>query len=227
MLHLYDFTYVYPTGDIIRAVNNIINRDYGSFIDSTSLFAHPIFDAFQIVIKGKDPYFGSDIPPSFMRRATEVTKLLWLPKSTPIPSIKGLKKAIETGKIGENIRVGSLTTYQIENMIQAYHHQEDRYGRVRDLPEELKGFFAGVKTWEVDPEAMVMAYSNQKRFEIEDAKDQFERWQKRNTKAAYWQEEDERKKMEAKIDKLFAEIDEMAQNLSDITGTDFRFKRIK
>ena len=220
----YDFTYTYPLGDIYRAVTNLAAGDYESFVDSTSLFAHPIFDAFQVIIKGKDPYFGTPIEGGLERKAAELVKLLWLPKSFPIPSVEGLIEAIKTGKVGENLRVGDITTYQIENLIQAYHGQEDRYGRVRELPEELRAFFTGVKTWDIDPKVLVAKFLKQKQFEISDARSVYANWLIKNSKAAYWQKDKEKEKLDKKIARWEKEMKEAREARKVLTGVDYRTK---
>lgn len=215
----YDFTYTYPTGDITKAINNLFSGDTDSFSEDVQLFAHPIFDAYSILVKGEDPYWRTPIKDPLMRRVTELVKLLWLPQSAPIPSIQGLIEGIKTGDIGENLRVGKLTTYQIESLIQAYQKQEDRYGRVRKLPEELKNFFTGVRTWDVNPDILIAQYIKQKKFAIEDAEKTYENWLKRNTKAAYWQEEEQEALLERKRAKIEADILRVGELLESMDPT--------
>ena len=218
----YDFTYTYPLGDVYRAIANLTQGDYKSFVDSTSLFAHPIFDAFQVVVKGRDPFSGSEIEGGLERKAAELVKLLWLPKSAPIPSIQGLIEGIKTGKVGENLRVGSLTPYQLANLIRTYHGQEDRYGRVRRMSEELKGFFTGVKTWDIDPKALVAQFLKQKEYEINEAKDAYANWLIKNSKAAYWEKDREKEKLDKKVKKWEEEMKKAREARKTLTGVDMR-----
>ncbi len=146
----YDFTYTYPTGDLIQAITNLTSGDIESFTESAQLFAHPIFDAFSILVKGRDPYWGTPIDRPVIRRVTELAKLLWLPQSAPIPSIQGLIEGIKNGKgtderlqqIENNFRVCQSKYNTLINSLNTQEPTEvDPKVTPVDKPNEAKDFY--------------------------------------------------------------------------------------
>lgn len=203
-LKAFDLTYMYPTGDLERASRALLRGDMTSFTNAIDLFTHPIFDAWSILVQGRQPYWQYKIRGPFMNRVYEFIKTIWTPASAPIPSFKALLK-------GE-IRAGKLTPHQIEVILDAYYQQPDRYGRIRKLPEEVKNFFTGIRTWDVNPKELLGQRLNQIRAEIMDEIPALRGWLIRNTKTADWEKLDQMKEVTDTIKPLIKE----AQEINDL-----------
>lgn len=217
-----DLTYIYPTGDFERGFRALIAALKGdptgveSMKDAMDLFAHPIFDAWSVLIEGRNPYWGTKVKGGFLGRIAEVAKLLWIPASAPIPSIESLNQLIKTGKFEP--RAGMLTGYQIKAIIDAYWQEPDQYGRVKVLPEEVKNFFTGLRTWNVEPGALLAQYINTQRGERNDAVASFKSWMRRHTKAPAWELADQIKALEKKLKKIDTNIMETIDLLDKLWG---------
>lgn len=183
-----DLTYIWPTGEPERAIKALRKGDIDTFKDAIDLFAHPVFDAWSILIEGRQPYWGTKIQGGFFKRMAEIAKLLWVPASAPIPSAKSLTESIKAGKFEP--RTGALTGYQMKALIDAWNQQPDRYGRSRILSEEIKNFFTGLRSWNVEPDKVLMQSIKAMRVEASTLKWQFKGWLASNTKAPAWEIKD-------------------------------------
>jgi len=192
-----DMSYIYPTGEfekVIRAtVGSMLRRgkvDWKAFAEGADIMAHPVFDTWSILVEGRYPGYAGKVPGGLAGRAAEAAKLLWIPASAPIPSFKGLSQALKEGtfKPKEHIRPGALTPHQIETILRAWNQESDAWGRTRSFPEEVKNFFTGLRTWDVDPQKELARYMRGKQREARDIMINAGSWSKRNTKAPGWEQ---------------------------------------
>jgi len=186
-----DLTYVWPTGEFGRAFRSLVAfgkgdpRAINTFKEALNLMAHPVFDIYSIVIRGRDPYWDAKLPVTGswikdgMNRVAEIAKSIYLPASTPIPSLKGILKG--------DVRPGKLTGYQLRAIIRAYLQEPDQYGRVKSLPEEVKNFFTGLRTWNVEPEKLILQSVRADRAQVNEILARLKSWIRNNTKAPAWE----------------------------------------
>jgi len=202
-----DLTYIWPTGDIERGIKSLVRGDVDTFKDAIDLFAHPVFDAWSILIEGRQPYWGTKIQGGFFKRIAEIAKLLWLPASAPIPSAKSLTESLRAGKFEP--RAGALTGYQMKALIDAWNQEPDKYGRVRILSEEIKGFFTGLRTWNVEPDKVLLQSHRAIKSEAMQLRGDYFNWLANNKMAPEWEIKDRREKMMKEYDKLLEKANEI------------------
>lgn len=184
-LKAFDLTYTWPTGEFERAIRSVLAGDVEGVVTAMNLFAHPIFDAYSILIRGRDPYWDTKLPATGswikdgLNRVAEIAKAIYLPASAPIPSFKGLLK-------GE-VRPGKLTGYQLRAILKAYLQEPDQYGKVKSLPEEVKNFFTGLRTWNVEPEKLIIQSARADRAQMNEILGRLRSWLRNNTKAPAWE----------------------------------------
>lgn len=214
-LKAFDLTYIWPTGEFERAIKAALKGDVKSFTEAVSLFVHPIFDIYSILVRGKDPYWDTDLPitKSWLKdgvnRIAEIAKSIYLPASTPLPSFKGLLKG--------DLVPGKLTGYQLKNIIDAYNQKVDRYGRVKSLPEEVKNFFTGLRTWNVEPDKLLLQSVRALEWERIEIANQFKSWLRSNASAPAWQIKD-------KKDTMFKAVEKVNKRIQGATDV---YKKIK
>lgn len=214
-LKAFDLTYIWPTGEFERAIKSAIKGDVSSLTEAMSLFAHPVFDIYSVLVRGKDPYWDTDLPitknwlKDGVNRIAEIAKSIYLPASTPLPSFKGLLKG--------DIVPGKLTGYQLKAIIDAYNQKVDRYGRVKSLPEEVKNFFTGLRTWNVEPDKLLIQSVRALEWERIEIANQFKSWLKNNASAPKWQIED-------KKDTMFKAVEKVNKRIQGATEV---YKKIK
>lgn len=220
-----DLTYIWPTGEIEKATRSLLKGDFESFKNSIDLLSHPIFDAWSIMIEGQQPYWGTKIPGGFPTRLAEIIKLLWIPGSAPIPSLKSLTESIKAGKFLP--RSGAITPPQIKALIDAWNQEPDRYGRVRVLSEEVKGFLTGFKTFNVEPDKLLMQSIKAMRSEASELKWQLKSWIANNTKAPAWEIKDKIDDFNKRITKLLEKADEAMELYSELKKGGFLVQKEK
>lgn len=192
-LKAFDLTYIWPTGDFDRAARALMAGDRTAFYNSVDLFSHPIFDFYSILMQNRDPYrneaVSSELDP-FSRQLEERGKALlrsvYLPASSPIPDIDALTKE-------GRLKPGLLTGYQIKNLIDAYNGVSDKWGRVKNLPEEVKNFLTGIRTWDVRPDILIQNYQRDLKRQMVDEQMDFRKWMKNNSRQASKAEIEDRK----------------------------------
>ncbi|MBK8424428.1 MAG: hypothetical protein IPL30_11120 [Elusimicrobia bacterium] len=171
----FDLGYIWPTGEFDKAARAALVGDAESFTDSIDLFQHPLFDAYSILFNNfntRNRQNVANVNDPMPRRAAdkmaELARMLYVPASSPIPSIRGLAKG--------RYEPGLLTGYQIKTLYDAYHGVEDRFGRTREVPEELRAFFTGIRTWEIRPDDTKKAFRMRKAGEFQEAKRELRRY---------------------------------------------------
>jgi len=220
-----DLTYLWPTGDIERGIRALAKGDVDTFKDAIDLFAHPIFDAWSILIEGRQPYWGTKIQGGFFKRMAEIAKLLWVPASAPLPSMKSLTESMKAGKFEP--RAGILTGYQMKALIDAWNQEPDRYGKVRVLPEEVKAFFTGLRTWNVDPDITLMKSIKAMRSEASELKWELTSWLASNTKAPAWEIKDRTDNFNKRIAKLLEKANEAMELYKELKKGGFLVQKEK
>lgn len=245
-LKVFDMSYINPFGDLDRIFNATIGSvirgqkpDIKSIQDATDFFSLPLMDAFQIAIKGEDPTYGTKYN-TFAERAKAFFAYFYMPASMPVPNLGGLAQGkgfgpalsitkTPSGRIGEitrnegqgNIRPGALTGPQFKAIIDAYNGAPDRYGRVRNLPEEVKNFFTGVRTWDVQPEALLAQAVRKCRSDMIQARDDYKTWVGRNLSAPKWEIEQHAKTMMETLDQLAKQINEIGDLAKEMEKDNF------
>jgi hypothetical protein len=196
-LKIFDMSFLWPTGDIERFGKSILKGDVAGAKDSLDFFSHPLFDIWSILVKGQDPQWGTKYR-TIVDRAKAAAAYLYLPASMPIPSLEGL--------LHGDVRPGNLTGQQIKAIIDAYNGQPDQYGRVKQLPEEIKNFFTGIRTWDVDPEKLLAQAAIQRSGQIRDLQGEYAKWLRKNTLAPQWEKDAKNKAFVEGVEKISAEL---------------------
>lgn len=170
----FDLGYIWPTGEFDKAARAAMVGDSESFIDSIDLFQHPLFDAYSIVFNNFNTRnrqsvanVNDPMPRQYADKFAEVVRQIYVPASSPIPSIRGMGE--------KRFEPGLLTGYQIKTLYDAYHGVEDRFGRTREVPEELRAFLTGIRTWEIRPEDTKKAFRMRKAAELQEARRELRR----------------------------------------------------
>ncbi len=165
----FDLGYIWPSGDFQKAAKAALAGDVKSFTDSINLFQHPIFDAHSVLFNNYDTRAGRNVSnpndPLPMQAADKMANILsqiYVPASSPVPSLPALMKG--------RIEPGLFSGYQMKTIYDAYHGVQDRFGRTRQMPEELRAFATGIRTWEVNPDDIVKSYLFRKKGEMNEAK---------------------------------------------------------
>ena len=231
-LKVFDFQYIWPTGGIERGIRALLKGDVASLTDAMDLFSHPLFDIWSIVVQGKEPAFGTPVRPGgglprqIWDTARAAASYLYLPASMPIPNLEGLLQGDKfapamipefdaqgqpTGKMipnpeGGNIRPGALTGQQFRAIIDAYNQAPDRYGRVKELPEEIKNFFTGIKTWSVEPAKLLAQAAVIRNAQIREAQARLSSWVSRNISAPKWEKDQKIKQFQEEIAQPTADL---------------------
>ena len=187
-----DLSYIAPIGEFSKVMKNLLRGDYGAAAEAANLLQHPIFDAFQILVKGQDPYWDTRIPGGFEARIMRLARELWVPQSIPIPNLKEL---IKEGKL----EPGNLTTTQIKRIIDAYNQKP---GHDRGLAEELVGFFAGIRTYNLDIDKIITDEISNMAYRLREMEREHNAWIRRHPGAS----EDRLKARLVDFDKKAAEI---------------------
>lgn len=165
----FDLGYIWPTGEFQKAAKAALTGDVQSFFDSIDLFQHPIFDAHSVLFNNYDTRARRGVSdpndPLPMQAADKMANILsqiYVPASSPVPSLPALMKG--------RIEPGLFSGYQMKTIYDAYHGVQDRFGRTRKMPEELRAFATGIRTWEVNPDDIVKSYLFRKKGEMNEAK---------------------------------------------------------
>ncbi len=173
----FDLGYIWPTGEFQKAAKAALAGDVESFVDSIDLFQHPLFDAYSVMFnnyntktRNKISNTNDPLPRQTADKMAELARQIYVPASSPIPSISGLMR----GKY----EPGLLTGYQIKTLYDTFNGVQDRFGRTREVPEELRAFFTGIRTWTVHPEDVVESYKRRKVGELFEAKQELRRYLK-------------------------------------------------
>jgi hypothetical protein len=215
-LKVFDFSYLWPTGDFERMGKAIARGDVKGFLSAIDFLAHPLLDVWGILASGRDPTWGTKYR-SFWERLEAAAKLLYLPASMPIPSLEGLLKG--------DVRPGALTGPQIKAIIDAFNGQPDAYGRVKELPEEIKNFFTGIRTWSVEPEKLLAQAAAIRVGQIRELQSELTRWVRRNSKAPQWEIENQTKKFKDRIEKIGSELGDIKALRDELKKTGFQVTR--
>lgn len=161
----FDLGYIWPTGDFQKAGKAALAGDVESFVDTIDLFQHPLFDAYSVLFNNYNTRTRQNVsnvndplPRRTADKMAEVVRQIYVPASSPIPSIIGLKKG--------RFEPGLLTGYQIKILYDAFHGVQDRFGRTREVPEELRSFMTGIRTWQIHPDDIVESYVRRKAGEM-------------------------------------------------------------
>ena len=241
-LKVFDFSFLWPTGDIERFGKSILKGDVAGAKDSLDFFSHPLFDIWSILIKGQDPQWGTKYQ-TIIDRAKAAAAYLYLPASMPIPNLEGLLQGEKYGPAtievtdpntgekkrvpnpeGGNIRPGKLTGPQIKAVIDAYNGQPDPYGRVKQLPEEIKNFFSGIRTWDVDPEKLLAQAAIQRDVQIRLLRGEYAKWLRKNTLAPQWEKDAKNKDFVEGVEKISAELRDIGAIGRELRAGGFKAK---
>ena len=229
-LKQFDLTYMYPTGAHERAIRSIVASLKGdpegikTFSDAANLLAHPIFDIWSILVQGRDPYWGTEISGGFWGKLAQIAKTLWIPASAPIPSVESIVQSIKGGNFQP--RAGSLTPYQIETLIKAYYQEPDAWsGDPKSMPEELKNFFTGIRTWTLHPEEILAKAQLSIRNEIGKLDADLKGYLQRNIMAPNWEIARKMTKYDKKLQKLLDEYQDLTELYDDLQKGGFLLKK--
>ena len=215
-LKVNDISYLWPTGDINHAIKAIFSGDEEGLKESLDFFSHPIFDLVQIAVKGEDPTYGTKYR-SFVDKAKAALGFLYLPASMPIPNLEGL---IKEG----DLRPGTLTGSQIKKIIDAFNQQPDKYGRVPKLPEEVKNFFSGVRTWDVEPAKLLAQAAVIRNAEIRELQSELTNWIIRNSKAPAWEKDERKARFTKDVDRIAAELRDIGALYKELQAGGFKVR---
>ena len=215
-LKVFDFTYIWPTGDYERLGKAIVRGDVKGIGSALDFMAHPVLDIWAILFKGIDPTWGTKYR-SLKERAAAAVKLLYLPASMPIPNLEGLLQG--------DIRPGNLTGPQVKAIIDAYNQQPDQYGRVKDLPEEVKNFFTGIRSWNVEPEALLAQAAVVRNAQIRELQSELGSWIRKNSKAPKWEIDNHVSQFKKRIDVLKQELGNIKQVRDEFARDGFLLRR--
>lgn len=200
----FDIGYIWPAGEFQKAGNAVLAGDAEAFIDSIDLFQHPIFSVYSVLFDNYDTHNrrsvsnkNDPLPRQAADKMAKIAEQIYVPASSPIPSIPGLREG--------RVEPGLLTGYQIKTLYDALHGVQDIYGRTRSFPEELKNFATGVRTWTIYPEDIITSYKRRKVGELFEAKQEARRYLRM---PSITKEERERRLADLKrrIDKITSDI---------------------
>lgn len=176
-----DLSNIWPTGQLGEVIKAINKGDVSALAKVLNVAQSPIFDLIMIA-KGLDPASLNELPPGAWSRIGLAIQRIWMPQSMPIPSGGTIEQLIKTGKFEP--RAGILTTNQIKRLIDAYW-QEGLSGT--SLPEEVRAFLTGVRSYVVDPEQVLGMASRSIDKQYEDLKSASNKWSYRNQKSPEWE----------------------------------------
>ena len=214
-LKVFDFSFLWPTGDIERMFKSILKGDIKGLADALDFFSLPLLDAWSIAIQGQDPQWGTKYR-TIVDRAKAAAAYLYLPASRPIPNLEGLLKG--------DVRPGNLTGPQIKAVIDAFNGQPDQYGRTKQLPEEIKNFFTGIRTWDVDPEKLLAQAAIQRSGQIRELQGEYARWLRKNTLAPQWEKDAKQKAFVEGVEKISAELRDIGTLGRELRAGGFKAK---
>jgi hypothetical protein len=208
-LKLFDWSYISPFGTVDRMLNATIGRaiqgkpvDIKSLHDASDFFVMPILDVITI-LKGRDPAFGTEYD-TIAERLMKIFQYVYLPSSSPIPDMEAFMKG--DWSPGKNLQPGPLTGPQVKAIIDAYNENPDRFGRIKHLPEEIKNFLTGLRTWDVNPIQLIYQTYRKKKFERDEIIKELMTWAGAHQKAQPWQIEQKREEIQEKAKKLADEL---------------------
>ena len=218
-LYAIDISYLNPWGDYEKLVKGLFRGDIVGAVKSMDMFTHPLLDLLQIIVKQKDP--RTSMPYDNFGKSLEAAfQLLFLPPSSPIPNLGGILKGHfgpgatrvidpitgkETLKLNEgegNWRPGVLTGAQFKAIYDAYNNNPTDMMRFKSLPEEVRNFLTGIRTFEVDPELLLYRAARlivQEEIEI---KKDYKNWIKNNATAPAWERDEHIKAMADRLNEL-------------------------
>jgi hypothetical protein len=202
---VFDFTYIYPAGDIQKAARAALAGDIGSFKDAINLFAHPVLDLYSILLQDRDPTWGTKLPGGFKEQVARALTQVWLPASAPIPSLKAL--------VHGEIRAGSLTPYQVKTLIDSWYGEAPIGREPKKFTEELKNFLTGVRTFDLNPEQIMKTYLRSKRFELTESVNEYRTWLKQNPGAKDYEVNDKLKALQAKQKKISEALKQASEDI--------------
>jgi len=211
---IFDMSYIWPIGNLTRPLKGLLSGDTKGMLDALSFMNAPAIDAYQILVKGKDPQWGQDYP-GFFDKVAAFAKLFYLPASSPIPSLPALLKG--------DLRPGTLTGPQFKSIIDAYNKQP--YGKLqyeKEFPTEIKNFVTGIRTWKLDPEKVLAQYIGSKRAEAQAEQSRFTTWMRDNWKAKDWEIKKKSDATAEHIKKALADAEKAARLLHDLKRDGFK-----
>jgi len=160
---LFDLTYIWPPSEFpLKTTGSLIKGDLAGVASSANILAHPMIDAVNILINGKQAGYDRALPQTetdlgnLGQRIMEFAKYIWVPQSAPIPDFRDLIKELK-------IKPGPWTPRNTAKLLDAYWQKPDPSGRVKDFGEEFKNFFTGLKTWDVDVGKTMKYFASRKR----------------------------------------------------------------
>jgi len=202
---VFDFTYIFPAGDIQKAARAALAGDISSFKDAINLFAHPILDLYSILVQDRDPTWGTKIPGGFKEQIAKALVQVWLPASAPIPSLKAL--------VHGEIRAGSLTPYQIKTLIDSWYGEAPIGKEPKKFTEELKNFLTGVRTFDLNPEQIMRTYLRSKRFDLTESMNEYRTWLKQNPGARDYEVKNKLKALQEKQKKIAEALKQASEDI--------------
>ncbi len=213
---VFDMSYIWPIGNLTRPLKGLLSGDTKGMLDALSFMNAPAIDAYQILVKGKDPQWGPDYP-GFFDKVKAFARLFYLPASSPIPSLPALLKG--------DIRPGTLTGPQFKTIIDAYNKQP--YGKLqyeKEFPTEVKNFVTGIRTWKLDPEKVLVQYIGSKRAEAQDEKSRYTTWLRDNWKAKDWEIKKKGDAATERINKILADEEKAVRLLQELRRDGFKIQ---
>jgi len=216
---VFDFTYIFPAGDIQQAIRALFAGDIESFNDAISLLAHPILDLYSILVQDRDPAWGTRIPGGFKEQIAKAITQIWLPASAPIPSLKAL--------VHGDIRAGSLTPYQIKTLIDAWYGEAPVGREPKKFTEEIKNFLTGVRTFDLNPDQIMRSYIRSKKAEINEIMQDYKSWLRQNPNARDYEIRDKLKVLHEKQRKINEELKRASEDLKILIKGGFALESSK
>lgn len=189
-----DLSTIWPSGNFERVIQGLWKGDIKTMSDAASFMDIPFIQMIQIATEGKDYVYGGEYP-TFLGRMEAIIKNFYLPMSSPVPSLHGLAK-------GE-IVPGTFTGPHVKKIIDAINKvPEPKTQRLRDVKEELVGFFTGLTRWHVDLRGLYGARAGEIKKEFDSIKREIYRYATYNTAPRAWEVKMETDKLKKQLDQL-------------------------
>lgn len=233
-----DLSYVNPFGEFERTIKAAFSGDLETMYEGLDFLQSPLLDAWQILAKGRDPRWGTEYD-NYGQRLMALVQNLYLPASSPVPDIPALIKGHfgpgitveenpDTGEMelirhpeAGNLRAGPLTGSSVKSMYDAWNNNPNEYGKIKTLSEEMKNFFTGLRSWDVNPDEVLLRAFKNREIEINKKEARLATWMKKNLAQPDSAYEMKIKKTADKILELKKEQEAIAILIQDLANDNF------
>jgi len=198
-----DLSNIWPTGELAELIKAMKKGDVSAALKVLNVAESPLFDLWSM-FKGIDPVTLQQMDPNLLKRAGYMLQRIFLPASLPIPSSGTLRQLIKTGKFEP--RAGILTTNQIKRLIDAYWGEGVSGTK---LPEELRAFFTGMRSYVVDPQRILGMAARSAQKQIEEERRKLSSWGFKSSKAPKWEIAEKIEGFNQRIAKIAKKLEEI------------------